>query len=192
MNACRLLLSLCVAVGPIVAAGCGGDPPQPERANNAATEASATRLAATTDGIELNADMLAGLERGLRAEIEAVRVAQKRASEANTSAERGAAIQASFETNTAPIGAAAAGLAADRYSALRDVVTEVFRTLDMQGKIDGPLSIDLSRVDEATKQRLSRDPFETLSPASAQALRTHMDRLVPVWIEYVGLTAVSG
>jgi hypothetical protein len=128
----------------------------------------------------------------LRAETEAVRAAQKRASEASTPKERGEAIQASFETNTMPIGAAAAGLADDRYRALREMVVGILRTLDMQGKIDGPMSIDLSRVDAATKERMSRDPLEALPPASAQALRDHMDRLVPVWNDYANLTAVAG
>jgi hypothetical protein len=89
-------------------------------------------------------------------------------------------------------GAEAAGLPVERYRSIRQTVVETFRTLDFQGKIDGPLSMDLSRADDATKQRLARDPFEALTPPSAAALRAHMDRLVPVWIEYVNLTAVAG
>ena len=75
---------------------------------------------------------------------------------------------------------------------MREKINDIFRTLDIQGKIDGPISMDLSRVDAATKERLSRDPFGDLSPESADLLRKHMDRLAPVWIEYVKLTAVAG
>jgi hypothetical protein len=172
---------------------CGGTEDAATAPASAARGAdTAAPPADTTDDIELNADMLNAFERGLRAEIAAVRAAQKRSSEAKTPQERGEAIQASFETATVPIGAAAAGLGVDRYRALRETVDEVFRTLDIQGKIDGPISYDLSRADEATKQRLSRDPFADLPPASADALRAHMDRLVPVWLDYVKLTAVAG
>lgn len=171
--------------------GCGGTE-DTTSAPGAATPSGAPTTTAATAGVELNADVLNAFERGLRAETEAVRAAQKRSSEAKTAQERGEAIQASFETATVPIGAAAAGLAVDHYRALRETVDSVLRTLDMQGKIDGPISIDLSRVDAATKERLSRDPLADLPPASADALRAHMDRLVPVWIEYVKLTAVGG
>ena len=75
---------------------------------------------------------------------------------------------------------------------MRETVTGIFQTLDFQGKIDGPLSMDLSRADAATKERLARDPFADLSSDSAAALRAQMDRLVPVWIDYVMLTAVAG
>jgi hypothetical protein len=42
------------------------------------------------------------------------------------------------------------------------------------------------------KRRLATDPLADLSPESAAALRARMDRLVPLWIEYVTLTAVGG
>jgi len=143
-------------------------------------------------GVDLTGNALSGFELGLRREIEAVRVAQQRSAAATTSAERGEAIQASFEHVTIPEGAIAAGMPVERYTAVREAVIEVFRTLDFQGAIDGPLSIDLSMVDAATKERIARDPFADLPPASAAALRAEMDRLVPVWIEYVNLTATAG
>jgi hypothetical protein len=131
-------------------------------------------------------------ERGLKREIEAVRAAQELSANAKTAEERGKAIQAAFEHVTIAQGAAAAGLPADEYGELREVVNGIFQTLDFQGKIDGPLSIDPTRVDAATKERLARDPLADLSPESAEVLRARMDRLVPVWIEYVNLTAVAG
>ena len=132
------------------------------------------------------------MKKGLRREIEAVRAAQKQATVAKNAQERGMAMQAQWEDATVPQGAETAGLPVDRYRELRTTVNEVFKTLDFQDKINGPLSIDLSRVDAATKERLSRDPFSDLPPPSATALRERMDRLVPIWIEYVSLVAVAG
>ena len=152
--------------------------------------AGETRSSSRT--VELTSDTLDAYERGLKKEIEAVRTAQHRSGTATTAQERGEAIQASFEQATIPQGAAAAGLSVEEYRSLRETVNEIFRTLDFQGKIDGPLAMDLSRADAATKERLARDPFADLSSGSAAALRAQMDRLVPVWIEYVTLTAVGG
>ena len=168
--------------------------------SNTAESGAATRVRssdsavsqAAASSVDLTGNALSGFELGLRREIEAVRVAQERSAAATTSAARGEAIQASFEHATIPEGAIAAGMPVERYTAVRETVIEVFRTLDFQGKIDGPLSIDLSMVDAATKERIARDPFADLSAASAAALRAEMDRLVPVWIEYVNLTATAG
>ena len=142
--------------------------------------------------LELTSETLDAYERGLKKEIEAVRTAQQRSGAATTAQERGEAIQAAFEDATIPQGAAAAGLSVEQYRGLRETVNGIFRTLDFQGRIDGPLSIDLSRADAATKERVARDPFADLSSGSAAALRAQMDRLVRVWIEYVSLTAVAG
>ncbi len=71
-------------------------------------------------------------------------------------------------------------------------VHDVLRTLDFQGKIDGPLSIDLARADEATKARVAGDAFAGLPAASAAALRAAIPRLTPAWVEYMTLTAVAG
>jgi hypothetical protein len=181
-----LLISLVVAVS---VAGCGygndteltGRKPPP----NAQPRAAEPPVAIT-------AETLAAYERGLKKEVEAVRAAQQRSSTAKTPAERGEAIQAAFETATIPLGAEAAKLPEQQYRAVREQVNDIFRTLDIQGKIDGPISMDLSRVDAATKERLSRDPLGALTPESAAVLRQQMDRLVPVWIEYTKLTAVAG
>jgi hypothetical protein len=149
-------------------------------------------MPSSTRALELTSDTLSAYERGLKKEIEAVRAAQQRSGTATTAQERGEAIQASFEEATIPQGAAAAGLPVEEYRELRETVNGIFRTLDSQGQIDGPLSMDLSRADAATKERLARDPFADLSSESAAALRAQRDRLVPVWIEYVTLTAVAG
>ena len=80
----------------------------------------------------------------------------------------------------------------ERYRLTRNAVHEVFETLDFQEKLDGPMSMDLSRASEETKARLAKDPFTALTPEAAAALRARMDRLVPLWIGYVNLTAVAG
>ena len=131
-------------------------------------------------------------ERGLRKEIDAVKAAQHRAASARTAHERGEAIQAQWETATIRLGAEASGLSEPRYRDVRDKVNRVFTTLDFQGKIDGPLSIDLERADPQTKARVSGDAFAELPPETATALRARMRRLVPLWSEYKKLVAVAG
>ena len=131
-------------------------------------------------------------ERGLRREIDAVKAAQAKAASATTAQERGEAMQAQWETTTIALGAKASGLSEARYRDVRDAVNRVFTTLDFQGKIDGPLSIDLERADAETKARVSGDAFAGVPPEAATALRARMDRLVPVWIEYKKLVAVAG
>jgi hypothetical protein len=130
--------------------------------------------------------------RGLRTEIDAVKAAQKIALSARTAQERGEAAQAQWETATIPAGAKASGLPEARYRDIRDKVDRVFTTLDFQGKIDGPLSIDLARADAEMKARVNGDAFAELPPQAAAALRARMDRLVPVWVEYKTLVAVAG
>jgi hypothetical protein len=128
----------------------------------------------------------------LRAEIDAVKAAQEKATAAATAQERSEAMQAQWDTATVPLGAAASGLAEPRYRDVRERVDRVFTSLDFQGKIDGPLSIDLERADAATKARVSGDAFADLPPETAMALRARMDRLVPLWSEYKRLVAVAG
>jgi hypothetical protein len=131
-------------------------------------------------------------ERGLRSEVDAVIAAQRKAGSAKTAQERGQAIQAQWETATIPVGATAAGLPEQRYRDIREKVDRVLTILDFQGKIDGPLSIDLDRADADTKARVSGDAFIELPPEAAAALRARMDRLVPVWVDYKKLVAVAG
>jgi len=179
----------------VACAGCTGTSEtsgEPGANQRTAPSGQSAPPASSTRVLELTSDRLDAYERGLKREIEAVRAAQQRSSSAKTSQERGEAIQASFEHATIPQGAEAAGLPADEYRQLREMVNGIFQTLDFQGKIEGPLSMDMSRADAATKERLARDPFSDLSPSSATALRAQLDRLVPVWIEYINLTAVAG
>jgi hypothetical protein len=163
--------------------------------NNASDESSrATEAGGQGDSqqVAFTEPDLDKFERGLRKEIDAVKAAQEKVASAPTAQERGEAIQAQFETATIPLGAEASGLSEPRYRDVRDRVDRVFTTLDFQGKIDGPLSIDLERADAETKARVSGDAFAGLPPEAATALRARMDRLVPLWSEYKTLVAVAG
>ena len=171
----------------LFAVGCGGDGPNDEAARESAP---AAQDESTQSGFT-EAD-LDKFERGLRKEIDAVKAAQEKAASAATAQERGEAIQAQWETATMPLGAEASGLSESRYREIREGVNRVFTTLDFQDKIDGPLSIDLERADPQTKARVGGDAFADLPPEAATALRARMDRLVPVWSEYMKLVAVAG
>lgn len=131
-------------------------------------------------------------ERGMTAEIEIIKAAQQRQASAKTPEERSQAMQAQWDDQSAPAAAKAAGIDPDRYRRTRDAVHHVLQTLDFQGKIDGPMSMDLSRASEETKARLARDAYDTLTPEAANALRARLDRLVTQWSEHVRLTAVGG
>ena len=198
----------CVAALLLVTVACGGSEPTTDgraaggvgagaAAPSAAVEPPAGDEAEAAEGTDgepfaFTAADLDAYARGLAKETELVRAAQERAGSAATPAERAAAAQAQWEDQTAPEAARLLGLDAERYRRTRDTVGEVLRTLDFQGTIDGPLSIDLTRVDEATRAELQRDPFEKLAPASAAALRDRLPELVAVWSEYTRLTAVAG
>lgn len=135
---------------------------------------------------------LDGFERGLAAEITAVRAAKALEDSARTPAERGAAAQAGWETATIPLGAAGAGMPEARYRVVRAAVHQVLQDLDFQGRIDGPMEMDTTRASPEGKLRLTRDPYAALTPAAADLLRARLHRIVPVWITYVTLTAVAG
>jgi hypothetical protein len=176
---------LCVAL----AAACGGASSSEAPVAGAADTAQETDAAAA---VEITAEDLAAYERGIAREIEAVRAAQQKAAAATTAQERGDAMQAQWDTATIPQGAEASGLGEARYRAVRTVVHDLLRDLDFKGEIEGPLSLDVARADDATKARLSGDVYARLPAASAAALRAAVPRLAPVWGEYMTLTAVAG
>ena len=131
-------------------------------------------------------------ERGMPKEIELVQAAQQRAATATTPQARGEAMQAQWKEQTMPGGAEAAGMPLARYGAVRETVNGVLETLDFQGKIDGPLSMDTTHATPEMRQRLASDPYASLPPASAAALRARLDRMVPLWSKYMSLVAVAG
>lgn len=165
--------------------GCGSSSAE-SPAKPAAKSASASTTFAFTE-----ADLKA-YEKGLAQETALVRAAKVRGDNAKTPAERGKAAQDEWEDQTIPGGAQAAGLPVERYRNVRQAVNWVLETLDFQGKINGPLEIDVEHATPEMKQRLSSDPFGELSPASAAALHARLSKLVPAWVQYMQLTAVNG
>jgi hypothetical protein len=142
--------------------------------------------------IVFTAGDVAALEKGLAREADMVRAARERGNNATTPEERGKAAQDEWEDQTIPAGAQAAGLSVERYREVRETVTHVLETLDFQGKIDGPLEIDVEHAAAEMKQRLAVDPFTQLATASVVALRARMGTIVPVWVHYMQLTALNG
>ncbi len=188
----------CSAVLLVLQACSGGETSKNGESASATTTASpaiqddASSASAARGPLTLTAADLDGFEKGFRREIELVRAAQDRASKATTPAERGEAIQASFEDRTMADAAPASGLSPERYRLVREAVYGVIETLDFQGNIEGPKQMDMTRADDATKARLSGDAYAVVDPAGAALLKSRLSTIVPVYVEYVNLTVVGG
>jgi hypothetical protein len=189
--------ALCpLLVVTLLAGACGGgdrgDGGADTGAGSAAGTASAPDDASAGRPFSFTAADLDTYERGLTKEIELVRAAQQRASSATTPQARGDAMQAQWKEQTMPEAARAIGVAPERYAQVRETVHEVLQTLDFQGKIEGPMQMDTANATPEMRARLARDPLAELPPASAAALRARLDRLAPLFAQYVTLTAVGG
>lgn len=177
---------------------CGGD----KTAESSDTGMTATPAESSTGDAQtseaaaapltLTAADLDGFEKGIARETQLVKEAQERSRTATTPQARGEAIQAAFEDNTIAAAAPVTGLSPERYKLVRETLSAIMTTLDFQGKIDGPQSVDTALAGPAMKSRLSSDPYAALDPAGAEALKARLDRITPVWVEYITLTAVSG
>ena len=75
---------------------------------------------------------------------------------------------------------------------VRQTLSRLLTTLDFQGKIDGPQSVDTAMADSTMKARLASDPYSVLDPSSAELVKSKMTEITPVWIQYVNLTAKNG
>ena len=136
--------------------------------------------------LTLTAADLDGFEKGIARETQLVKEAQERSRTATTPQARGEAIQATFEDNTISAAAPVTGLSPERYKLVRETLSKIMTTLDFQGKIDGPQSVDTARAGPDMKARLSSDPYAALDPAGAEALKARLDRITPVWVDYDG------
>ena len=190
--------SLAVASLVLPLAACGADREVPAGADTGAASPAASPDAradapadAPTGRASLTAADLDLYERGLAHEITLVEAARARGDVATTPEERGAAMEAQYETTTMPAAAAHLGVDAARYEDVRTTVHEVLRTLDMTGAIEGPVSVDTTRVSDDVRARLA-DPYGGLPAATAEAIRARLDRLVPVYARYTRLVAVAG
>jgi hypothetical protein len=155
-------------------------------------QSPATPTPVTPVTVSLTAADLDGFEKGLTHEIRLVKEGQERARRAATAVERGNSIQSTFEENTMSKAVEASGLPLERYRLVRQTLSRLLTTLDFQGKIDGPQSVDTAHADAEMKARLASDPYVSLDPASAELLKARLDKIVPLWIEYVNLTVVGG
>lgn len=149
-------------------------------------------LPAPSPLISLTAADVDGFVKGITKETLLVREGQERARRATTSVERGIAIQSTFEENTMKGAVEASGLPLERYRMVRQALSRLLTTLDFQGKIDGPQSVDTALADSTMKARLVSDPYSTLDPSSAELVKSKMTEITPVWIQYVTLTAKNG
>ena len=164
----------------------------PDSAAASSTPAEGTPATATVSAVSLTSADLDGFEKGITREIELVKDGQLRASRATTAVERGNAIQSTFEENTMAKAVDASGLLLERYRLVRQTLSRLLTTLDFQGKIDGPQSVDTAHADAEMKARLASDPYSALDPSSAELVKSRLDRIVPRWIEYINLTVVGG
>ena len=191
-GAVRRAIALFLFVG-----ACGQDSAQTDRpANEPSPSASAATSSASDAASSVPAELtpanLDAYAKGLAKEIELVRAGQERERAATTPEARGEATRAQWEDQTIPEGAKSAGLSPENYRQVRKTVNQVFQTLDFQGKIDGPMEMDTARASPEMRKQLAQNPFDELAPASRTVLRERMDSLVPLWVQYVKLTAVAG
>ena len=188
----RWLAAVCITG----ASACTSGEPTPttDTAAIAAQSGSVPPTEAGTPGavLALTAADLDGFEKGLAREVELVRAANARSMTGTTPQERAEAREGMLPEKTIVEAAPVTGLSPDRYREVREKLHGILRTLDFQGKIDGPMSMDTARASPEMRQMLSSDPYAALDPASASALKARIDRIVPVWVEYVNLTAVAG
>ncbi len=142
--------------------------------------------------VSITAADIDGFVKGIGKETLLVRDGQTRAAKAITAVERGNAIQSTFEENTMANAVEASGLPLERYRLVRQTLSRLLTTLDFQGKIDGPQSVDTAMADADMKARLASDPYSSLDSASAELVKSKIDVIAPAWIQYVTLTAVNG
>lgn len=152
----------------------------------------ATEMPAPGAPVTLTAADIDGFEKGIARETHLVREGHIRAGKAVTAVERGNAIQSTFEENTMAGAIEVSGLSLERYRLVRQTLSRLLTTLDFQGKIDGPQSVDTAHADAEMKARLASDPYAALDPASAELVKSRLDGIVKAWLEYIKLTAVNG
>lgn len=181
------ILQAALAASVALAAGCDSrdaaattDRAQPSAAASAMPGAGDSRRSSDpgkdTQPIELTDELLQGYARGLAKQAEIIR----RPGRALPS-HMGVDVSARYPTEESTELLAAAGLDAEDYRAVDQVVQRVLTTLSFQGKIEPRLSLDLERASEEQRQRVASDPFDELSPASAEALRRNLDAVAEPW-----------
>ena len=148
--------------------------------------------------LQLTADNLAGLERGLAKENEGLQAALDKLAEADTDAGK---LMALGEIDMEAIDAEAADAAdvsADEYSMLKDQLFEVLGAIEMRQMMEKQFGdADMSGMDEATRAEAEKnmaemmagvpDPFDGMDPGLAEALRAKQARLAELRAQNIGL-----
>lgn len=189
INAARTTLVLCFTI----ATACSSEPDRIKPADTlsaseepAGNTADMPRLAAFSDA-DLNSFIIA-----LGKETEILRAGQERQRTAATPQQRIDALQSTMEEARIPEAARAAGMSVDRYTVVRSTIMPILQTLDFQGKMKGPMTMDTTRVGEEAKTRLRGDAMGGLSAASRSALTAALSRIEAIWGEYVALSTQGG
>jgi hypothetical protein len=176
---------IAIALSAVVIAACSTGE------NRTAGDTSNAELTSSPT-VSLTAADLDGFEKGIAREIELVKDGRLRASRATTPVERGNAIQSTFEENTMAKAVDSSGLDLERYRLVRQTLSRLLTTLDFQGKIEGPQSVDTAHANAEMKARLASDPYSALDASSAELVKSRLGTIVPLWVEYVNLTVVGG
>ena len=202
-HALALSLASLIALG-----GCGGgedpNPAAPEADTSGTTEPAAVAPAAAEDegtasaDAPLSADDIAAFARGLAAENAALGEIAGKMDAATGDAER-LAILATAQPATLEADAAdAAGLAVERYRHAKDVVFQALGAIEMRAMmLAQQAALDTTGMDEETAARTKQaaedmlasvpDPYASLDPATAEALKAREDELKKARAENIGL-----
>lgn len=165
--------------------------PDSDASKDAAVPPESGAPAGRVAPVDFGHEELEAYEKGIIAETELAVAAEAKAASAATPEARAAAAQAKWESATIPAAAKQVGLSEGRYREVRGAIHRAFENLDYQGKIDGPMAMDTMLASPPLKARLTADPFGHLTPSAAAGLKGRLDRLTPLWIKYVRLTAAS-
>jgi|CXWL01.1.fsa_nt_gi hypothetical protein len=165
--------------------------PAAEGNEGAAASSAALAPAGRVAPVDFGHEELEAYEKGIVEETELVVAAEGKMASAATAEARAAAAQAQWDAATIPVAAKEVGLSEGRYREIRGAINRAFENLDYQGKIDGPMEMETMLASPPLKARLTADPFGHLTPSAAAGLKGRLDRLTPLWIKYVRLTAAS-
>ncbi len=177
----HLIPALATLLTLVVATACSGPAPdagRPESAANPAPGDSETQAITLTDA------NLAAYARALAKQAEIIR-------RPGRGSHYGVRISAYDSDGESGEVLEAAGMTVEEYQAVDALVNPILATLNFQGHIGPPRSIDVDAAPE-WKQRLDSHAFADLSPESAAALRRNLETVAKPWGEIVELTAQHG
>jgi hypothetical protein len=205
----RHRLPILLLAGLMALGGCGGDPHEDASTSAAGTAADAAVPMAGDDPlpplVELAAEHLDPLARGLKAENDHLAQAVQRLQSADSDAAQLRALSDIEAERLDAIGAEAAGLESHDYRRLRDALYEHLGAVETRAALEAQYrDADTNGMDEATAAEARRqaaevmaaipDPYADLDPALADALRQRQAELAGLRATHIGLLfkAVDG